>query len=90
MFFTLHLAQPPSAKEGLEYRVFDPSYYIEMLHHSRKDVMLESAGLACASQLIAPNPTAAQTTLAGALDRNAKAPDNLGEMFAQTVRVSCP
>lgn len=91
MEFMLPLEQPLDAKNNkVKYRVFDPSYYVEMLHDKLSYVHIENAGTSsCTTTLEQPKPDMTQTTLAASLDKQATAPANLGESFAQTVTVSC-
>jgi ABC-type uncharacterized transport system substrate-binding protein len=89
--FELPLAEPvdPSDRE-VRYAVFDPTYYIELLHHGDAPVRL-AAGLAerCAVEVIEPDPPAEIVSLAALLDRSAEADDGLGAHFAQWVELRC-
>jgi ABC-type uncharacterized transport system substrate-binding protein len=92
MEFTLPLTHPIALENNtVQYRVFDPSYYVEMLHKKPNDAKIENTGtLACTSTIAQANPTIEQTTLAASLDKSATAPEGLGGVFAQTVTVACP
>jgi ABC-type uncharacterized transport system substrate-binding protein len=92
MDFTLPLAQPANPRDGaLTYRIFDPTYYVEMLHHSKKRIRLpQNVPTGCTLSLTEPNPTLEQVSLASALDKNAQAPENLGALFAETITLACP
>lgn len=91
MRFTLPLRQPLDPKQApIEYRVFDPSYFTEMLHHKQEHVIVSHMPEGCQIQLKKPNPTIAHVSLAQSLDRFAQAPSNLGSLFAETITVRCP
>jgi len=89
--FELPLAEPvdPATAE-LRYAVFDPTYYIEILHHGDAPVELP-APLAerCAARVIAPDPPAEIVSFAAMLDRNAESDAGLGAHFAQWVELAC-
>lgn len=89
LIFTLVFAQAVDAKSGLSYRVFDPSYYIEMRHDGKKAIMLPKDS-SCDVKIQEPNPDMEYVNLAKALDKNAKAPESLGSVFAQTIELKCP
>ena len=92
MDFTLALATPLDVRAGsVEYKIFDPSYYVEMLHVSKKNIRLpENAPAGCTLTLREPSPDMTQISLASALDKQATAPDNLGDVFAETITLACP
>ncbi len=91
MRFTLPLSEPVTIDEEQKftYRIFDPSYFVEMLHIKKTDITITGGNDNCTTKLQHPDPTMEQTTLAQSLDRNAKAPASLGSAFAQTVHVLC-
>ncbi|MGD9536724.1 MAG: DUF1007 family protein [Alphaproteobacteria bacterium] len=77
-------------KEQMSFAVFDPSYYIEILH--LKDDVIAFRGKevdGCAGRIIPPTPTDEAIMMAAALDRNAASDDTLGAIFAETVKVTC-
>ena len=86
--FTLPLAKP--AKPPFGVRIYDPSYYTAMLHVPDGAALAGPAPKGCAVRLIKPNPNVVWVNLASALDRNAKAPDDLGTYFAEKVSLTCP
>lgn len=89
--FELPLAEPvdPSTAE-LRYAVFDPTYYIEILHHGDAPVELpDPLAERCAVRVIAPDPPAEIVSFAAMLDRSADADDGLGTHFAQWVELAC-
>ncbi|MCB9958126.1 MAG: DUF1007 family protein [Rhodospirillaceae bacterium] len=93
MTFLLPFAEPVSLDGAtLEYRVFDPTYYIEMVHAPGEGaIVLEGAPASCQHRLVPPRPTEEQYLSAAALDVNATATatDGLGRLFAEVVVVDC-
>ncbi|MGQ7248782.1 DUF1007 family protein [Halomonas sp. V046] len=92
----LPLAEPvPLDNARLTYRVFDPSYYIEVVHEADDDgVPLANAlvvpdGLDCVHRILAPDPDPAQIQAAAELDRDDRAAPGLGRFFAETGVVEC-
>lgn len=80
----------PQAADAFVYAVYDPTYYIEMLHaEGGAPIRLEGAPPGCGFRLAKPNPSIEAVTLAGALDRTQTDDDTLGELFAEKVTVSC-
>lgn len=92
MTFLLPLAVPLDVRDrGMAYAIFDPTYYIEMLHAERTDaVRLSAAPAGCSAHLQKPDPTVEATSLAAALDRTQSAGNGLGGLFAERVTVRCP
>lgn len=89
--FTLPLTTPvPLAAGPVRIRIFDPSYWIEMLHPNAAAVRIDGPGAdACRVRIVPAQPTMEQIFLAGAIDRDAEAPDNLGSLFAETLTLTC-
>lgn len=88
MTFQVPLAEPVAAP--LSYSVFDPTYYIEMLHAESPDaVRLVGAPAGCRSELLPAKPDGKAVALASALDRTQSGGDGLGALFAETVEVRC-
>ncbi len=89
--FELPLARPvdPAAGE-VRYAVFDPTYYIELLHVGADPVQL-TGGLAerCEAGIVDPEPPAEIVSLAAMLDRTAASDDGLGAHFAQWIELRC-
>ena len=76
--------------QGWSYAIFDPTYYIEMLHV--EDVSITNEGdLArkCSSGIEQPNPSADAVTLSQSITLDNNADDTVGRFFAETVHVSC-
>ena len=91
MSFVLPLAEPVAANDlPFRYAIFDPTYYIEMVHAESEDaVTLDAAPKTCKSKIRQPNPNPEQVALAASLDRTQTAGDTLGMFFAETVYVTC-
>jgi len=89
--FTAPLTQAlDPVAQHLEFSVYDPTYFIQMMHKKSQPPTLRGTGVTtCRAHVQAPNPSPAMFARALALDRGAKADDTLGEMFAQKVRLQC-
>ncbi len=91
MRFVVPLAEPVDPTErALTFAVFDPTYYIEILH-LQDDVVAfrgdEATG--CSGRIVPPNPTIDAVLLAQAMDRDATPDATLGRVFAEQVEVTC-
>jgi len=74
----------------LEYQVYDPSYYIEILHAPEQGLSLERLPSGCNLQLKKPNPSSDLIEKALALDEEDVPEDPmLGKHFAETVYLDC-
>jgi ABC-type uncharacterized transport system substrate-binding protein len=91
MRFEVPLAKPIDPKAGsLSFAVYDPTYYIEIVHIEEDIIAFDGPGAdRCQGEIVQPNPTFEQVTLAAALDKNESAGDGLGELFAETVLIHC-
>lgn len=90
MMFVAPLAEAVRPTEPLTYAVFDPTYYIEMLHAETSDaIRLVGAPAGCHAQLLPPKPDPKAVVVASALDRTQQGSDGLGAHFAETVEVRC-
>lgn len=89
--FTVDLDKPVDTVDWpVSYSVFDPEYYIEMLHEKGTGVLMTGAPPAtCTSDLHRPTPTFEMISLAAALDRMDQGPGTLGEAFAEVVTIDC-
>ena len=87
MDFTLKLFAP--AKLPFAVRIYDPSYYTAMLHVKDGLKIQGTLPNGCDSKILKSNPNTVWVNLASALDRNAKAPDDLGTYFAEKVSITC-
>ena len=75
----------------IEYAVYDPTYYIEILYAEETQVVrLEGYGKShCQYILHPPEPPEELSLFAAGLDQNQKAGDGIGEMFAERVVLTC-
>ena len=92
MTFIAPLLKPVSLEHSsMRYAIFDPSYYIEMLHAESKDaIVLNASPQTCSYKLEKPNPDPDKVALAYTLDQTQTGGDNLGVNFAEWVTVTCP
>ncbi|MBB42918.1 MAG: hypothetical protein CMM44_04040 [Rhodospirillaceae bacterium] len=80
-----------SDKRKLSYLIFDPTYYIEIVHEKKnKSVSLVRAPAGCTSEVKEPNPDAGTVMLAASLDKTQSGGLGLGKFFAETVNIECP
>lgn len=91
MVFTVPLAEPiDPATADFEYAIYDPTYWIEVLHVPSNPVLLEGGVPEdCGYDLILPNPDFETVSLAQALDRDETAGATLGQHFAERVVLTC-
>lgn len=93
--FLLPLAEPqPLAGQSLRYQVFDPTYYIEMVHEEEnrapaEDALLVGGELACETRIHQPSPDPEMVMRAAMLDVDDEAEPGLGRHFAETGEVTC-
>ncbi|OOG25573.1 hypothetical protein B1C78_06580 [Thioalkalivibrio denitrificans] len=88
--FTLNLEKPlDPVADTFEYAVFDPSYFIEILHDDNAAVALEGASESCSLRIIEPRPDPAMIARAAALDVNQTAEPGLGRHFTERTEIRC-
>lgn len=93
--FLLPLAEPlEMAGETLRYQVFDPTYYIEVVHEAegdtpRADALVVGGELACETRIRAAEPDPERVMAAAMLDVDDQAEPGLGRYFAETGEVTC-
>jgi ABC-type uncharacterized transport system substrate-binding protein len=88
--FTLRSASPIDlAAASLRYRIYDPLFYIHMLHGDASAIELADASARCSASLTRARPSASAIARATAVDRGAADADGLGRHFAETVSVQC-
>lgn len=89
--FVLPLAEPLDAvARDFSFAVFDPTYYVEVLHLEGEVISFRGpGGNACSGMIVPPTPTVEMVMLAQALDRGAKPDNTLGSVFAERVEVAC-
>ena len=93
MRFTVALPDPVTpGPAGLVYAIYDPSYFVEMLHiPDGEPIRLVNAPPGCSTRKIRPEPDFEALALAAAAD--AERPDGetqIGALFAEQVFIQCP
>ena len=91
MRFVVPLREPADpTREKIVFAVFDPTYYVEILH-LREDVIAFRGGpaVSCHGEIEPPNPTTEAILLARAMDRDATPDTSLGKIFAEQVEITC-
>jgi len=91
MRFVVPLATPVDpTKRALSFAVFDPTYYIEVLH-LQGDLVAFRGGRAegCFGRIVPPNPTIEAVLLAQSVDLDVTPDATLGSVFAERVEVTC-
>lgn len=74
----------------VSFRVYDPTYYIEVVHLEERPVSFAGNGASrCSAEIREPNPSFESVMLAAAIDRNETGGEGLGRTFAQTVLIDC-
>ena len=76
--------------QALSYSIFDPTFYIEMLHFEGETVsFVGDVPSSCSTKIKQPNPSTEAVLLSRSPDLD-KVPDqSIGELFAETVVVNC-
>lgn len=99
--FVLPLAEPlalseaVAGNEALRYKVYDPTYYIEVVHMAENAVpspqalALTGAAPECRTTIIPADPDPAKVMQAAMLDVNDTGEAGLGRFFAETGEVVC-
>lgn len=88
--FLLPLAEPVELRSAaVSYAVFDPGYYIEMLHRDAAAIAIAGHAAGCATRLVAPAPEPDQVARAAALGPSQSGGDSMGEAFAERVFLRC-
>ncbi|MFO8046868.1 MAG: DUF1007 family protein [Halomonas sp.] len=93
--FLLPLAEPqPLAGQTLHYQVFDPTYYIEMVHEEENrepadDALQVGGALTCETRIQPADPDPDKVMQAAMLDVDDAAEPGLGRHFAETGEVTC-
>lgn len=89
--FTARLADPVDVRAWpLRYAVFDPEYYIEMLHVKETGTLMSGqVPPQCTMDLQRPAPTFEMLSLAAAVETMQEDAPPLGEAFAEKVTIDC-
>jgi len=76
--------------QGWSYAIFDPTYYIEMLHAEGSSITIDgNFAQKCNAWIEQPNPSADAVALSQSTILDNNADDTVGRFFAETVHVSC-
>ncbi|USG63111.1 DUF1007 family protein [Sneathiella marina] len=90
-FVTAFETPVASAAKGFTYAIYDPTYYVEMLHaETDNPVVLTGAPAGCTYRLIPPNPDPSAVAQAAMLDASVRGETGLGAFFAERVSLTCP
>jgi ABC-type uncharacterized transport system substrate-binding protein len=91
MTFTLPFNEPVAVTDmPLQYAIYDPTYYVEMVHAEVDDaITMADAPEACRAVLEQPNPDPNQVIIASSLSQTQTAGDGLGQYFAEKVSIVC-
>lgn len=89
--FTVPLAQPVDPRaQDLDIAVFDPTYYIDMVHLEGDVVAFRGPNPGnCSARILAPTPDMNAIMAAQSADQDSNPDDTLGAQFAETVIVTC-
>ena len=88
--FRLLLNEPVDPRnQTLRYAVYDPTYFIEILHHPELPPRLELGTGPCRLEILRPRPDPAIVARALALDFTQTGEADLGRHFAEKVTAHC-
>ncbi len=93
--FMLPLETPlPLSEKTLHYKVFDPTYYLEVVHEAEGNTPLDDAltvngELTCSTRIVPADPDPELVMEAAMLDITDEAEPGLGRHFAETGEVTC-
>lgn len=92
--FELSLDQPITItqleSDDIRYRIFEPTYYLDMMHQEKEPLVLSEMAKHCEFQMISAQPSAEHLQRAIEVDDPEVAEDpTLGQHFAQTVVIQC-
>lgn len=82
--------RPDPTRQTLSYAVFDPTYYIEILHLEKDIIEFRgSKAGSCLGRIVPPSPSMEAIIRARAVDVDARPDDSLGALFAEQVTIRC-
>ncbi|WP_252106201.1 MULTISPECIES: DUF1007 family protein [unclassified Halomonas] len=94
--FSLPLAEPVALDDGrLEYQIYDPTYYIEVVHEEQDGAPAESAlalvgdETSCTLSITPADPDPELVLQAALLDKGEQGEPELGRYFAETGHIDC-
>ena len=74
----------------LTWQVFDPTYYVAMIHTDENQIeIIGGSGVECSKKLEIPEPSEELVEYAQNLDRDQKDTDGLGASFAERAIIKC-
>ena len=91
MAFEVPLAEPVTVDAiPVNYAIYDPTYYIEMVHiESDDNVTFDKTSSSCSAIIAQPNPDPEKFLYANSLDQSEQGYDGLGRYFAEVVTITC-
>ena len=76
--------------QALAYSIFDPTFYIEMLHFEGETVSFTGdVPTSCSSKIEQPNPSSEAILLSRSPDLDEVPDQSIGALFAETVVINC-
>ncbi len=93
--FILPLEAPqPLTEAMLSYQVFDPTYYIEVVHEEeggqpREDALILNGEPSCELSILPADPDPERVMQAALLDKDESGEPGLGRYFAETGQIDC-
>lgn len=93
--FTLPISEPVSmAGQVLKYQIFEPTYFLEMLHEAKRQEPIAEAltvqgPISCETRIIPANPDPKLVMEAAQLGIDEEGEHGLGRYFADTGEVRC-
>ena len=89
--FDVPLIKPVDIKlNTLTYSIFDPTYYIEMLHLEGAKINFIGNKLNnCSANIISPNPTEEAIILSKSASLDMTPDKSIGKLFAEVISISC-
>ncbi|MBD1575216.1 DUF1007 family protein [Vibrio sp. S11_S32] len=91
LMFDLTLQHPiPLSSSDIRLQVYEPTYYVDMEWQKASDVSLsEQLAKQCKTTLVQPHPTAKQISYAASIPIDVTGDPDLGNLFAQTIKLDC-
>lgn len=92
MEFTVELETPIDPRiQKIDYAVYDPTFYIEILHAVNGDPiqMIGNKALGCNYKLVKPEPPKELSLMAAALDKDETPKESIGASFAEQIDILC-
>jgi len=92
MEFTIELETPIDPRSHkIDYAVYDPTFYIEILHAENGDPirMIGDKALGCNYKLVKPEPPKELSFMAAALNKDETPSESIGASFAEQIDILC-